>query len=67
VRIEPEADLAMEYLAAQFPDDYEKEPVVKKVVPVLSEEDQLKKDSKETVSYAKDVLNDAEKYHDEIE
>jgi len=39
IRVDPEADLAMEYLAAQFPDDYEKEPVVKKVEPVLSEEE----------------------------
>ena len=59
IRVDPEADLAMEYLAAQFPDDYEKEPVVKKVEPVLSEEEQLKLDSKTTVNYAKDVLNDA--------
>lgn len=67
ISIEPEADLAMEYLAAQFPDDYEKDPVVKKAEPVLSEIEQVQKDSKETMSYAKDVLNDAEKYHDEIE
>jgi hypothetical protein len=67
INIEPEADIAMEYLAAQFPDDYEKDPVVKKVEPVLSEEEQLKKESKETVNYAKDVLNDAQQYHDEIE
>lgn len=67
ISIEPEADLAMEYLAAQFPDDYEKDPVVKKAEPVLSEIEQVQKDSKETMNYAKDVLNDAEKYHDEIE
>lgn len=59
--------MAMEYLAAQFPEDYPKDPVVKKAEPVLSEEEQLKLDAKNTVGYAKDVLNDAQKYHDEIE
>ena len=39
IRIDPEADMAMEYLAAQFPEDYPKDPVVKKAEPVLSEEE----------------------------
>ena len=67
LRIEPEADIALEFLANQFPDDYEKDPPPKKVEPKLSEEEKLKLESQQTVNYAKDVLQDAQNYHDQIE
>lgn len=59
ISIDPDADMAMEFLAAQFPDDYEKDPPVKKVEPVISEEEQLKLDNKAAASYGHEVLNDA--------
>ena len=51
----------MEFLAAQFPNDYEKDPPppVKKAEPVISEEEQLHLDNLAAAKYGHEVLNDA--------
>jgi len=44
INLEPEADLALDFLARQFPTDYEQDKPQVKKEPVLSDEEKLKKE-----------------------
>jgi hypothetical protein len=64
--VEPELEMAMDYLSTQFPDDFpkDKEPEKPKPPPP-TEKEEIEKNKKEAVAYSQQVLSDATDYADE--
>ena len=66
IKIDPEAELAFDYLEHQFPEDYPDDKVPEKVM-VLTDEQKEAEEKKEIIKYGEDVATQAADYNNQLE
>jgi hypothetical protein len=66
IKIDPEAELAFDYLEHQFPEDYPDDKVPEKVM-ILTDEQKEAEEKKEIIKYGEDVATQAADYNNQLE